>query len=149
MSAGSISLPKRQQTVYAGMPALIFWMVFLSLLPVAALFGFGAMAFLMMALAVALAGIVWVRPEEAPGAGVLFLFAANVLLPSNARLDFFAQSNWEMYFWAVGLLLITVAAVARLGARQVFTLPTSAKALLAVALLAAMFGLKQGAPLSY
>src|SRR6266478_9762412 len=99
MSADSISLPKRQPTVYAGMPAVIFWMVFLSLLPVAALFGFGCMAFLMMALAVGLSVIVWVRPQEAPGAGVLFLFAASVLLPSNARLDFFAQGSWEMYVW--------------------------------------------------
>ncbi|SRR6266404_1362989 len=149
MSADSISLPKRQPTVYAGMPAVIFWMVFLSLLPVAALFGFGCMAFLMMALAVALAVIVWLRPQEAPGAGVLFLFAASVLLPSNARVDFSVQSAWEMYVWAAGLLLITVAAVARLGPKEIFSVPTSVKALLAVALLAALFGLKQGAALSY
>jgi hypothetical protein len=131
------------------MSALIFWMPFLSLLPVAALVGFGAMAFLMMALATGLAVIVWVRPHEAPGAGVLFLFAASVLLPSSARLDFFAQSAWEMYYWAAGLLVITVAAVARLGVKQVFTIPTSLKALLAAALLAAILGIKQGAPPSY
>jgi hypothetical protein len=132
------------------MAAFIFWMAFLPLLPVAALFGFGAMALLMMALAAGLAVIVWFRPREAPGAGVLFLFAASVLLPSNARLDFFSQSGaWEMYYWAAGLLVITVAAVARLGVKQVFTIPTSAKAFLAVALLAALFGLKQGAALSY
>jgi O-antigen ligase len=149
MSAGPVSLPKQPQTVHPGMAAVVFWLPFLSLIPVAALVGFGAMAFLMMALAAGLAGIVWVRPEEAPGVGVLFLFAASVLLPSSARLDFFAQSAWEMYFWAAGVLLITVAAIARIGARQVFNVPTSAKAFLAVALLAAIFGLKQGASPSY
>ncbi len=113
MSVASISPSRRSLTVYADMPAFIFWMAILALLPVAALFG--GMAFLMMALAAGLAMIVWVRPEEAPGAGILFLFASSVLLPYSARLDIDAPSTGEMYYWAAGVFLITVAAVARLG----------------------------------
>jgi len=71
------------------------------------------------------------------------------MFPSAARLDFFAQSAWEMYYWSAGLLIITLAAVVRIGARRVFAVPTSAKAFLAVALIAAIFGLKQGTSASY
>jgi len=147
MIAGSISQPKRQHMVYEGMPAFIFWMAILSLIPAAALFG--GMAFLMMVLAAGLAVIVWVRPQEAPGAGILFLFASSVLLPNSVRLDLDAPATGEMYYWAAGVLVITIAAVARIGARQVFKIPASAKALLAVALLAAGVGLMQGAPTTY
>ena len=147
MSVGSLTSPERQQTVYAGTPALIFWMVIVSLLPVAALFG--GMAFLLMVLAAGVAIIVWVRPQEAPGAGILFLFACSVLLPYGARLDLDMPNTGEMYYWASGLLLITVTAVVRLGARRVFTIPASAKAFLAVGLLASIFGLIQGVAVSY
>jgi hypothetical protein len=61
MTAGSINLLKRYRAASAGVPAVIFWLAILSLLPAAALFG--SMAFLMMALAVGLAVIVWVRPH--------------------------------------------------------------------------------------
>ena len=129
------------------MPVVIFWMTILSLLPAVGLFG--GIAFLIMALAVGLAVIVWVRPQEAPGAGMLYLFACSAVFPSAARLDFFAQSAWEMYYWSAGLLIITFAAVARIGARRVFAIPTSARAFLAVALIAALYGLSQGATASY
>jgi len=147
MSAGSITSSKPQQMVYAGTPAFIFWMVIVSLLPVAALFG--GMAFLMMALATGVAVIVWIRPQEAPAAGILFLFASSVLLPYGARLDLDMPNTGEMYYWAGGLLLITVVAVVRLGARQIFMIPASAKVFLAVGFLASVFGLMQGVAVSY
>lgn len=149
MSADSISLPRERAVIYRGTPSLIFWMLFFASLPLAALFGFRSLAFLMMVLAIGLAVIVWVRPDEAPSAGVLFLFAVSLVLPTAARLDVFGPSAWEMYYWAAGLFVITVAAVARVGVARVFTVPTSAKTFLAVALLAAVFGLGHGAPLSY
>src|SRR5882762_110639 len=147
MTAVSINPSERYRAANAGIPALIFWIAILSLLPVAALFG--GMSFLIMALAVGLAVIVWVGPQEASGAAMLYLFACSAVFPSSARLDFFAQSAWEMYYWSAGLLIITLAAVVRIGARRVFAVPTSAKAFLAVALIAAIFGLKQGTSASY
>ena len=132
---------------YAGTPAVIFWIAIISLLPVAALFG--GMAFLLMALAAGVAVLVWIRPQEAPAAGILFLFASTVLLPYGARLEIDMPNTGEMYYWAAGLLLITVAAVARLGARRVFMIPASAKIFLAVGLLASVFGLIQGVAVSY
>jgi hypothetical protein len=147
MSAGSITSPKPQQTVYAGTPAFIFWMVIVSLLPLAALFG--GMAFLVMVLAAGVAVIVWVRPQETPAAGILFLFASSVLLPYGARLELDMQNTGEMYYWAAGLLLITLAGVARLGVRQIIVIPASAKVFLAVGLVASIFGLMHGVAASY
>jgi hypothetical protein len=147
MSTSTISSLGRPQAIYDGMPALIFWMGILALLLAAELFG--GMAYLLMLLAAGLAVVVWVSPHEAPGAGILFLFAASVLLPYSARLDMLAPSAWEMYYWAAGLLLITAAAVVQVGARKVFTLPVSAKAFFAVAMLAAVLALRQGVSVSY
>lgn len=88
----------------------MFWIILLSLLPVAAVFG--SMTYFEMALALGLAVIVWMRPQEAIGAGMLYLFACHVVFPAAARLDTLAESAWEMYYWAVGLLIIPAAAVA-------------------------------------
>jgi hypothetical protein len=107
------------------------------------------MTFVILLLAVGLAVYVWKRPEEAPGAGMLFLFAAQILLPFPAR--FFGQSSdtSQMYYWAVGLLIITMAAVVRVGPRRVFAVPLPAKAFLGVALASAVYAEAQGAATSY
>lgn len=146
MSTKTIGLPEERPEMRAVTP-LLFWMIIFSLLPAALLFG--GMAFLMIVVALGLAMFVWVRPQEAAGAGMLYLFACHVVFPSSARFDIFAESAWEMYYWAVGLLIITVAAVARLGLRRVFTVPRSAKVFLLVAFAAALYGLTHGATVSY
>jgi hypothetical protein len=135
-----------QREALAALPQVIFWLGVLALLPIAA--GFGGMLFLLMCLAVILAVLVYRRPQEAPGAGILYLFASNVLLPHSARFDG-VTTPWEMYYWALGLLIVTSAAVARIGWRQVLSVPRSARAFLLVAVAASVYGLTHGATLSY
>jgi len=122
------------RSAIAGLATLAFWIGLLSLVPVAALAG--GMASLMMVLAVALAVRVWLRPEEATPAGALFLIACNVLLPTSARYDWSWRDYkpWEMYYWAAGLLVITLAAVARIGIRVLLRVPASVKAFVLVAI---------------
>jgi hypothetical protein len=144
MNTIALNLTEGSQGTSAG--ELAFWVVTFSLLPVALLFG--VMAFLMLFLAAGLAAIVWARPQEAPGAGMLFLFAAGILLPSASRADNTLEA-WEMYYWAVGLLIITLAAVTRLGLRRVFAVPLSAKVFLGVALASAIYAEAHGAATSY
>jgi O-antigen ligase len=142
MSASGISLASPRGTARYGTPNLIFWVIAIGLLPAAAVLG--GMKFLVLGLAVGAAVAVWTRPSEAPAAAMLFLLAASVLLPSSARLDYSAEP-WEMYYWAAGLLVITLAATARLGPRRLLSIPTSAKVFAAVTLAAAVQGLIQGA----
>lgn len=135
-----------RQTARAGLLTLAFWIGLVSLIPIAALVGAGGMAFLMMALAAALARYVWLRPQEAASTGVLFLIACNVLLPSSARYDWSWRDYkpWQMYYWAAGLLVITLAAVARIGIRVLLQVPASVKALVLVALAATAVGFVHG-----
>jgi hypothetical protein len=106
------------------------------------------MKFGVVCLAVGLMVLVWCCPQEACGAGLLFLFASGILLPYAAR--FGDTVAWdEMYYWAAGLLAITAAAVLRLGWRSVLDVPRSAKAFLLVAAAATLYGLTQGASWSY
>jgi hypothetical protein len=146
MSTAHPSLISRQQSALSAPPLLIFWIGIFSLLPIAALFG--GMVLLLMSLAVVLAVMVYKRPQEAAGAGILYLFACNVVLPHSARFDGITQP-WEMHYWAAGLLIVTAAAVARLGLRRVLTVPRSAKVFLLVAFAAALYGLTHGAAFSY
>lgn len=146
MSTNHIALNPGRVPSMPGTPNLIFWMVTLSLIPALALFG--GMKFLILGLALGLALIVWIRPREAPVAGMLFLFAASIILPFSARLDITAPI-WQMYYWAVGLLIITLAAVLRIGPGRIWMVPRSAKAFLAVATLATLYGWMRGASLSY
>lgn len=132
--------------VLGGAPLLIFWILLVSLLPFAALFG--GMSWLLMVLAVVVAVIVYRRPQEAPAAGVLFLFGASIVLPYASRFDFDVAST-EMYFWAAGLLIITLAAVLRIGVRRVLRVPVSAKVFLALALVSALYAETHGAATSY
>jgi len=143
MSATTSNLAQQER---AGIPALIFWIAAVSLLPAAALLG--GMAMVLIGLAVCLAVLVYQRPAEAPGVAMLYLFAAGILLPYSSRFDFTLQSS-EMYYWAAGLLVITAGAVARLGLRRVSAVPLSAKVFLAVAFAAAVYGETHGATTSY
>jgi hypothetical protein len=146
VSATNFNLTQRQRHDLSGISGLIFWITTVSLLPVAALIG--GMAFVLIALAVCLAVIVYKRPQEAPGAGMLYLFGSSILLPYGSRIDFTLPAT-EMYFWAAGLLIITCAAIARLGLRLVFTVPRSAQVFLVVGAAAAVYGLTHGATTSY
>jgi len=128
------------------LPYVIFWIGTLSLLPVAVLFG--EMLPLLMALAVILAAIAYRRPQEAAAVGVLYLFACNILLPHSARFDGVTEP-WEMYYWAIGLLIVTAGGVAGVGLRRVLAVPLSARVFLLAALAAALYGLTHGASLSY
>jgi hypothetical protein len=146
MSTAHPSLIPRPQGSLSGLPLLAFWMVIFSLVPIAAMFG--GMVLLLMSLSLVLAAMVYERPEESAGAGILYLFACNVLLPHSARFDGITKP-WEMYYWAAGLLIVTAGGVARLGLRRVLTVPRSAKVLLLVAFAAALYGLTHGATFSY
>jgi hypothetical protein len=105
------------------------------------------MSFLLTALAVGLAAIGWARPRKAPGAGVLSLFAAGIVVPWAER---FRQhvSGSQMYCWAVGVLITTLAAAMRLGLRRVFSVLRSAEVFLGVALAWAVHAEAQGAATS-
>src|SRR5690348_16402381 len=73
----------------------------------------GGMQYVIAGLSLGLALLVVRKPEEAVPAGLLFMLAAMVLLPSQARFRFidprFDQA-WQMYFWAAGSLIIVLAA---------------------------------------
>lgn len=146
MSTADFKLAEEPIRFRHGAPTVIFCIGFAALLPTAALFG--GMEFLLLVLAVGLALIVWVRPQEAPGAGMLFLFAAGILLPYGARFDVDGDI-WQMYYWAAGLLIITVSAVLRLGIGRVWQIPLSAKVFLLVALTAACYGITHQESASY
>lgn len=141
-SNNSIAIAAPRMPLAFGTPNLIFWMITISLLPVMALFA--GMKFLVVALAVGLAFIVWERPVEAPAAGMLFVLGSTIILPSSARLDY-TRFPWEMYYWAGGLFLITLAAMARLGLRRLLAIPAPAKAFAVVTLAASVQGLVLGA----
>ncbi len=146
MSNISPSIASQYVPITPSTPNLIFWIVIIALLPAVVLFG--GTEFLLLALAAGLSMIVWARPEEAPGAGMLFLFAAGIILPYGARLDVLGPI-WQMYYWAAGLLVITMAAILRLGLRRFWRIPRSAKAFALAAVAAALYGVVQGASASY
>jgi O-antigen ligase len=126
---------------------LVLFVGLLVLAPVAAFVG--GMSFLVMALAAGLAIYVWSHPEEAPASSLLFLLAAQILLPSTARIYNESLDISQMYIWAFGLLLITISAVIRVGLRRVFAVPLSALAFLGVALASATYAELHGAATSY
>jgi hypothetical protein len=107
------------------------------------------MAIVILLLAAGLGLVVWRRPEETLGAGLLFLFAAQILLPFSARFNADSNDMSQMYYWAVGLLIITIPAVIHMGLRRVFDVPLSAKVFLGVAFASAVYAAAQGAATSY
>jgi O-Antigen ligase len=143
--AGCESLTPHQVKSFWFAAATVLCMAALSMAAVA-----GGMKYFIIALAVAVALLVYRNPKEAASAGVLFLLACNVFFPSLARFD---GSNltepWEMYSWATGLLIITVMAVARIGIRCLLCVPSSTKVFLLVAVVAGIVGFEKGGSLSY
>jgi hypothetical protein len=147
-AADSIILAEPRQPARAGSLALSFWIGLLSLVPIAALTG--SMAFLMMVLACCLAARVWFHPQEATSAGILFLIACNVFFPSSARYDWsWRDFGGEMYYWAAGVLVITLAAVIRIGIRSLLRVPHSVKAIALVAVVSTAVGFAHGNAPSY
>jgi hypothetical protein len=109
------------------------------------------MRVLIIGLAVALAVLVWARPKEASSIAVLFLMVCNVIFPTVSRFDWTWRyyQPWEMAYWASGLLIITLAAVARIGIPALWHIPASVKAFLAVALVSALVGFARGNPATF
>lgn len=108
----------------------------------------GGMKYVVIALAVLMAGLVYKKPNEGIAAGVVFLIACFVVLPPSGRFDGTIE-NWEMYYWAGGLLIITLAAGAGLGVRNLLRVPAAVKVFLLVAVAAAFVGFSKGGSLSY
>jgi hypothetical protein len=108
----------------------------------------GGMPGVVLALAMALAARVWQHPDEAVLIGPIYIMVCEVILPSASFLDNTAQPK-EMYCWASGLLLITLAAFPRLGFKILFNVPKSLLCYTMVALLASVYGLWTGAEASY
>lgn len=146
MSIVNADATSQHRVAIHGAPMVIFWILLVSLFPFAAVLG--GMPWLLIAFALGIAVIVYRRPQEGPSAGMLFLFGAAIVLPYGSRFDFTLPSS-EMYFWAAGLLIITAAAVLRVGLRRVFEIPLSAKVFLGVAFLSALYGESHGAATSY
>lgn len=106
---------------------------------------FGGMKLFVLALAVLLAVVVFQHPKEAIWAGIIYILACQVIFPSAARFDIFGTTPiWEMYYWASGLLIVTLAAILRLGPRSLLRIPISAKAFLLAAIAAGAAGFVKG-----
>lgn len=108
----------------------------------------GGMQYIISVLALGLAVVVVRRPREAVPAGWLFMFAAMILLPSSARLQFidsrYAETYWQMYYWAVGSLVIVLAGFYRIGLSSLLHAPPSLKAFFLVTIASTIFGLLSG-----
>ena len=113
---------------------------------VAAVCGGLPVLLLLLALVIAVRAYQW--PQSAVASGPLFLLACNVFLPSSARI-FGVTETWQLYFWAVGIFLITAAALLGGGYRTLFRLPRSMVAFLLVALVASAYGFARGNESSY
>jgi hypothetical protein len=107
----------------------------------------GATKYFVLLLAVWLAVLVYKEPHEAISAGILYLLACNVVLPVSAFDS--TIEPWQMYYWASGLLIITLAAGVRIGLTNLLRVPTSVRVFLLVAVLAAFAGLRHGGSFSY
>ena len=113
----------------------------------------GGMQYVIIALALGLAILVACKPEEAVPAGLLFMLAAMTLLPARARFHYIdgrtAGIDWQQYYWAIGSLVIVLAAFYRVGLSSLLRAPASLKAFLLVAIAAAIFGFYRGNQTSY
>jgi hypothetical protein len=110
------------------------------------------MQYVIVALALALAVWVMREPREAVPAGWLFMLAAMILLPSEARLRFIDDRYdevWQMYFWAAGSLVIVLASVYRIGMSALWRVPWSMKAFVCVAVISSIYGFSIKAQPSY
>jgi hypothetical protein len=110
----------------------------------------GGIPALSLIFAAVLALRVYQYPKDVVVAGPIFLLAANVFFPSVARFDGGNETEpWEMYYWAGGILLITLAALPKLAPRAALRLPKSLLAFLSVSLASSVYGLARGNVPSY
>jgi hypothetical protein len=129
------------------------WALLLAGIIVVSLVGLlGGMEYLILGLALGLAILIVRQPEEAVPSGWLFMMAAMVLLPSEARLRFIDvkyDQAWQMYFWAAGSLIVSLAALYRIGFSSVLRAPAALKAFLLVVIASSIHGFIQGNAPSY
>ncbi|HEV7522903.1 MAG TPA: hypothetical protein VGP89_17510 [Candidatus Angelobacter sp.] len=105
---------------------------------------------LLLVLAVTLAVRVHQHPKEIIVTGPAFLLAANIFFPSAARFDAGNTTEpWEMYYWACGILLITLAALLKLKPAALRRMPKSLLVFLLVSVAASLYGFERGNELSY
>jgi hypothetical protein len=139
------------QTLPSGLATLALLLAGIVVVSIAALMG--GMQYIMIALALGLAALVAFRPEEAVPAGWMFMLAAMILLPSSARLVFidsrYANVSWQMYYWAVGSLMIVLAALYRIGLSPLIRAPNSLKAFFLIVIASTVFGFFRGNEPSY
>lgn len=107
----------------------------------------GGMQYVILAFAVGLAVFVSKQPKEAISSGILFMLVAMVFLPSTARLQFLDSRtidvSWQMYFWAVGSLIVVASAVRSIGLRALARTPAALKVFFLVAIVSSVFGFTQ------
>jgi hypothetical protein len=108
----------------------------------------GGMPLLLLLLAVALGAHAYKSPESVVASGPLFLLAANVFLPSSARISGVSES-WQLYFWAFGIFLITAGALLGAGHKIFLRLPRSVVVFLMVAVVSSAYGFSRGNEFSY
>jgi hypothetical protein len=122
-------------TVILVLPMVSFW---------------GGMPALLTVFASALALHVYRVPGSVIFVGPLFLLAADVFLPSAARFDSNNLAEpWEMYYWAAGILLITLAPLPKLGWKAWTQCPRSLQAFALVAVGASVYGYAHGISPNY
>jgi hypothetical protein len=93
---------------------------------------------------------VYRHPKEAIVSGPMFLLAVNVFFPSVARFDAGNTTEpWEMYYWATGILLITLAALLKLKPAATLQLPKSLLIFLLISVVASIYGIARGNGPSY
>jgi hypothetical protein len=110
----------------------------------------GGVPALSLIFAAVLALRVYQYPKDVVVAGPIFLLGVNVFFPSVARFDANNGTEpWEMYYWATGILLITLAALPKLKPGATERLPKSLIAFLLVSAAASAYGLVRGNVPSY
>ena len=108
------------------------------------------MVVFLSATALVLAVRVGSEPQRVVFAGPLFLMAGNVVLPAHARFsEWGTEGQWEMYVWAAGILLITLAPVPKLGLRPFLRAPQSLQMFLLAVAGASAYGYHRGNDSSY
>jgi hypothetical protein len=108
------------------------------------------MALLLSATALVLAVRVFTEPKRVVFVGPLFLMAGSVFLPAHARFsEWGTEGQWEMYVWAAGILLITLAAISKLGLGPIFRSPRSLQAFLLTVIGSSVYGYVRGNDPSY
>jgi len=147
-TSDSAILIQHRPTVRARSVWAAFCLCLLSLAPIAVFFN--GVKFFILVLAAGLAALVWARPKEAASTDVLFLIVCCVIFPPSGRYEWAIWDEpWQLRYWAAGLLIITVAAVARIGIRVLWHIPASVKAFLMAALVATLVGFMRGNAPSY